>query len=70
MSVGAVLVCPTCSSDVYYPLHGGGGYECGHCDSTFEAPVAGCPLDRHGLHDEAWMNDGKCACGADGSKQI
>ena len=59
-------VCPFCSSDLLYP-RADGGKECGHCDARFEAGVPGCPLDPRGQHDETWMNDGACACGADGS---
>jgi hypothetical protein len=54
---------------VIYPLNPPAkGYECGHCDERFDEPVEGCPLDEHGLHDENWMNDGRCACGADGAE--
>ena len=60
-------VCPVCSSDVFYPLSDRTGYSCGHCPSWFVAAVEGCPLGTSGLHDERWMNDGRCACGADGA---
>lgn len=61
-------VCPVCSSNVFYSNAMGGGFNCGHCDSDFLEPVAGCPLDEHGLHDDSWMNDGICACGSNGAE--
>lgn len=74
-------VCPVCSSDVIYPLNAlvvtsegrkaprvaSNGFECGHCDARFRVPVPGCPNSPSGRHDETWMNDGRCACGADGA---
>lgn len=63
------LTRPVCSSDVFYPLSDRSGFSCGHCPSWFVAPVEGCPLGTNGLHDENWMNDGRCACGADGAAE-
>lgn len=59
------LVCPVCSSAVFYP-RASSGYECGHCDTRFAVRVLGCPLSEDGHHDEHWMNDGVCACGSNG----
>lgn len=63
-------VCPTCSSSVFYSHAAGGGYDCGYCDATFSSPAEGCSLSVTGEHDEAWMNDGFCACGANGSANL
>jgi hypothetical protein len=60
-------VCPVCSSSLVC-LQAAEGYECGHCDARFPEPVEGCPASETGEHDEAWMNDGVCRCGADGSQ--
>lgn len=60
-------VCPVCSSSLLYGLSPN-GYECGHCHERLDAPVEGCVLSETGEHDETWMNDGVCACGADGGK--
>lgn len=61
-------VCPCCSSSVYYPQPG--GFFCDHCSHEFTEPVEGCAFSKMGEHDEDWMNDGICACGADGAESV
>lgn len=61
-------VCPVCSASIIYPRPTPPRYVCGHCDHDFDAPVEGCSLSPTGEHDETWMNDGLCECGADGAE--